>query len=129
MIVGNEVVIGNSTEVKNSILFNRVQIPHYNYVGDSILGYKAHLGAGAILSNVKSNGETVKVRVGADIIDTGLKKFGALLGDYAEIGSNSVINPGSIIGRESIVYPLTSVRGWIPEKQILKNTGEVIARR
>lgn len=129
VIVGNEVVIGNSTEIKNSILFNRVQVPHFNYMGDSILGYKAHLGAGAILSNVKSSGETVRVKVGADSIDTGLRKFGALIGDEVEIGCNSVLYPGTIIGRESTVYPLTSVRGYLPEKQILKNIGEAVPRR
>lgn len=129
VIIGNDVIIGNSSEVKNSILFNKVQVPHYNYVGDSILGYKAHLGAGAITSNLKSDGSLVKVKYGSEIVETGLRKFGAILGDSAEVGCNSVLNPGTIIGRDSIVYPLSSVRGFIPEKCILKNNGEVVERK
>lgn len=128
VIIGNEAVIGNSTELKNSLLFNKAQVPHFNYVGDSILGYKAHLGAGVICSNLKSNGDKVKVRMGADSIETGLRKFGAIVGDHAEVGCNSVLNPGTVIGRSSIVYPLTSVRGFIPERHILKNSGELVAR-
>jgi UDP-N-acetylglucosamine diphosphorylase / glucose-1-phosphate thymidylyltransferase / UDP-N-acetylgalactosamine diphosphorylase / glucosamine-1-phosphate N-acetyltransferase / galactosamine-1-phosphate N-acetyltransferase len=129
VIIGNDVVVGNSTEIKNSILFNKAQVPHYNYVGDSILGYKAHLGAGAITSNLKSDGTLVKVKYGTDIIETGLRKFGAIVGDLSEVGCNSVLNPGTIIGKDSIVYPLSSVRGYIPEKSILKNNGEIVDRK
>jgi len=129
VIIGNDVVVGNSTEIKNSILFNKVQVPHYNYVGDSILGYKSHLGAGVITSNLKSDGTLVKVKYGTDNIETGLRKFGAIVGDLSEVGSNSVLNPGTIIGKNSIVYPLSSVRGYIPEKSILKNTGEIVDRK
>ena len=126
VIIGNDVVVGNSTEVKNSILFNKVQVPHFNYVSDSILGYKAHLGAGVITSNLKSNGTLVKVKYGTDIIETGLRKFGAILGDSAEVGCNTVLNPGTILGKGSIVYPLCSVRGYVPENSILKNSGEIV---
>lgn len=129
VIIGNNVVVGNSTEIKNSILFNKAQVPHYNYVGDSILGYKAHLGAGAITSNLKSDGTLVKVKYGTDIIETGLRKFGAIVGDLSEVGCNSVLNPGTIIGKNSMVYPLSSVRGYIPEKSILKNNGEIVERK
>jgi len=129
VIIGNDVVIGNSTEIKNSILFNKAQVPHYNYVGDSILGYKAHLGAGVIISNLKSNGTFVKVKHNTDIIETGLRKFGAILGDSSEIGCNSVLNPGTILGKDSIIYPLSSVRGYIPEKSILKNNGEIVEKK
>jgi UDP-N-acetylglucosamine diphosphorylase / glucose-1-phosphate thymidylyltransferase / UDP-N-acetylgalactosamine diphosphorylase / glucosamine-1-phosphate N-acetyltransferase / galactosamine-1-phosphate N-acetyltransferase len=129
VIIGNDVVVGNSTEIKNSILFNKVQVPHYNYVGDSILGYKAHLGAGVIISNLKSNGTLVKVKYGTDNIETGLRKFGAIVGDLSEVGCNSVLNPGTIIGKDSIVYPLSYVRGYIPEKSILKNNGEIVERK
>lgn len=129
VIIGNDVVVGNSTEVKNSILFNKVQVPHFNYVSDSILGYKAHLGAGVITSNLKSNGTLVKVRYGTDIIETGLRKFGAILGDSAEVGCNTVLNPGTILGKGSIVYPLCSVRGYVPENSILKNSGEIVERK
>ena len=129
VIIGNDVVVGNSTEIKNSILFNKAQVPHYNYVGDSILGYKAHLGAGAITSNLKSDGTLVKVKHGTDIIETGLRKFGAIVSDFSEVGCNSVLNPGTIIGKDSIVYPLSSVRGYIPEKSILKNNGEIVERK
>lgn len=126
VIIGNDVVVGNSTEIKNSILFNKVQVPHFNYVSDSILGYKAHLGAGAITSNLKSNGTLVKVKYGTDTIETGLRKFGAILGDSSEVGCNTVLNPGTIIGKHSIIYPLSSVRGYIPEKSIMKNNGELV---
>lgn len=129
VIIGNNVVIGNSSEIKNSILFNKVQVPHYNYVGDSILGYKAHLGAGTITSNLKSDGTLVKVKYGTDIVETGLRKFGAIVGDSAEVGCNSVLNPGTIIGKDSIVYPLSSVRGYIPEKSILKSNGEIVEKK
>jgi NDP-sugar pyrophosphorylase family protein len=129
VIIGNDVIVGNSTEIKNSILFNKAQVPHYNYVGDSILGYKSHLGAGVITSNLKSDGTLVKVKYGTDYIETGLRKFGAIVGDLSEVGCNSVLNPGTIIGKDSIVYPLSSVRGYIPEKSILKNNGEIVERK
>lgn len=124
VIIGNNVTVGNSTEVKNAILFDEVEVPHFNYVGDSILGYKAHLGAGAILSNFKSTKDEINVVTTAgEKIKTGLTKFGAIVGDYAEIGCNSVLNPGTIIGRGCIIYPLNSVRGTIPENHILKKDG------
>lgn len=129
VIIGNDVVVGNSSEVKNSILFNKVQVPHYNYVGDSILGYKSHLGAGAITSNLKSNGTLVTVKYGIEKIETGLRKFGAILGDLAEVGCNSVLNPGTLIGKDSIVYPLSSVRGYVPNNSILKNNGEIVQKK
>ncbi|NLV36897.1 MAG: UDP-N-acetylglucosamine pyrophosphorylase [Clostridiaceae bacterium] len=129
VIIGNECVIGNSTELKNSLLFNKVQVPHFNYIGDSILGYKAHTGAGVICSNLKSTGGTVKIKAADTYIETGLRKFGAMIGDNAEIGCNSVLNPGAVIGRNSIVYPLTSVKGYVPGNHILKNAGELVIRR
>lgn len=128
VIIGNNVIVGNSTEVKNAILFNKVQVPHFNYVSDSVLGYKAHLGAGVITSNLKSDGTFVKVKYESNIIETGLRKFGAILGDFAEVGCNTVLNPGTILGKNSIVYPLCSVRGVIPENSILKNSGEIVER-
>lgn len=124
-IVGEGAVVGNSTELKNVILFNKVQVPHYNYVGDSILGYKSHMGAGSITSNVKSDKTLVKVKAEGEVIETGLKKFGAILGDHVEVGCNSVLNPGTIIGRNSNVYPLSMVRGYIPEGSIYKKAGEI----
>ncbi|NMA25188.1 MAG: UDP-N-acetylglucosamine pyrophosphorylase [Clostridiales bacterium] len=127
-IVGARAVVGNSTELKNVILFNDVQVPHYNYVGDSVLGYKAHMGAGSITSNVKSDRSLVTVRFNGEKLETGLKKFGAMLGDYVEIGCNSVLNPGTIIGRNSTIYPLSPVRGYIPPDSILKD-GNVIVRK
>lgn len=127
-IVGKGVVVGNSTELKNVILFNKVQVPHYNYVGDSILGYKAHMGAGSITSNVKSDKTLVVIKNGDEKIETGLKKVGAMLGDNVEVGCNSVLNPGTVIGRNSNVYPTSCVRGVIPESHIFKNSGEVIAK-
>ena len=126
-LVGKGAVVGNSTELKNVILFDGVQVPHYNYVGDSILGYKAHMGAGAITSNVKADHSLVAVR-GAETISTNLKKFGAILGDFAEIGCNAVLNPGTVIGRNSNVYPLSMVRGVIPPKSIYKNKNEIIKK-
>ncbi len=129
VLVGDGVVIGNSTEIKNSIIFNKAQIPHFNYVGDSVLGYGAHLGAGVIISNLKSTKEQVKVRDGDTCIETGLRKFGAIVGDNAEVGCNSVLFPGTIIGRNSIVYPLTPARGVIPENHILKNSGEIVPKK
>ena len=128
-IVGEGAVVGNSTELKNVILFNKVQVPHYNYVGDSILGYKAHMGAGSITSNVKSDKKLVVVKNGNEQIETGLKKFGAMLGDEVEVGCGSILNPGSVIGRNTNIYPLSSVRGVVPEKSIYKNQNEIIDKR
>jgi glucose-1-phosphate thymidylyltransferase len=128
-IVGKGAVVGNSTELKNVILFNKVQVPHYNYVGDSILGFKAHMGAGSITSNVKSDKTLVVVKNQEERVETGLKKFGAMLGDHVEVGCNSVLNPGTVIGRESSVYPTSMVRGCVPAHSIFKKTGEIVARR
>lgn len=128
VIIGNNVVVGNSTEVKNAILFNRVQIPHFNYVSDSVLGYKAHLGAGVITSNLKSDGTLVKVKFGSSTMETGLRKFGAIIGDFAEVGCNAVLNPGTILGKNSIVYPLCSVRGVIPENSIMKSASDIVLK-
>jgi len=125
-LVGNDCVVGNSTELKNVILFNHVQVPHYNYVGDSILGAYAHMGAGSITSNVKSDKTLVVIKDGSERIETGIKKVGAFLGDHVEIGCGSVLNPGSVIGRGSGVYPLSSVRGVVPENSIYKDRGEII---
>ena len=119
-LVGKGCVVGNSVELKNVILFDSVQVPHYNYVGDSILGYKSHMGAGSITSNVKSDKTLVTVRAGEEKIETGLKKFGAILGDYVEVGCNSVLNPGTVLGRRVSVYPLSSVRGAVEEDHIVK---------
>ncbi len=127
-LVGANCVVGNSVELKNVILFDHVQTPHYNYVGDSILGYYSHMGAGSITSNVKSDKKLVVVHNGTEQIATGLKKFGAMVGDYVEIGCNSVLNPGTVIGRHSNVYPTSCVRGVIPEKSIHKNDGTVIGK-
>lgn len=127
-IVGKGAVVGNSTELKNVILFNKVQVPHYNYVGDSILGFKAHMGAGSITSNVKSDKTLVVVKSDTEQIETGLKKFGAMLGDCVEVGCNSVLNPGTVVGRNSNIYPTSSVRGMIPENSIYKDKGEVVIR-
>lgn len=127
-LVGDNCVVGNSTELKNVILFDNVQVPHYNYVGDSILGYRSHMGAGSITSNVKSDKQLVSVKCGEEKIETGMKKIGAMLGDRVEVGCNSVLNPGTVIGRDSNVYPTSCVRGTIPEKCIWKNDG-TIARK
>ncbi len=127
-IVGNHCVVGNSTELKNVILFNNVQVPHYNYVGDSILGYRSHMGAGSITSNVKSDKKLVIVKSGAECMETGLKKFGAMIGDNVEVGCNSVLNPGTVIGKNSNIYPLSCVRGIVPENSIYKNQNEVVAK-
>ncbi len=127
-IVGEGAVVGNSTELKNVILFNKVQVPHYNYVGDSILGYKSHMGAGSITSNVKSDKKLVVVKNGKEQIETGLKKFGAMIGDEVEVGCGSILNPGSVIGKNSNIYPLSSVRGVIPEKSIYKNKNEIVEK-
>lgn len=127
-IVGEGAVVGNSTELKNVILFNKVQVPHYNYVGDSILGYKAHMGAGSITSNVKSDKKLVVIHGEDYQIETGLKKFGAMLGDCVEVGCNSVLNPGTVVGRETNIYPLSSVRGVVPENSIFKNRQEIVKK-
>lgn len=127
-IVGKGAVVGNSTELKNVILFDNVQVPHYNYVGDSILGYRSHMGAGSITSNVKSDKTLVCVKDGNEVIETGLKKFGAILGDFVEVGCGSVLNPGTVIGKNSNIYPLSSVRGVVKENSIYKNRGEVVEK-
>ena len=125
-IVGNNAVVGNSTELKNVILFNNVQVPHYNYVGDSILGYKSHMGAGSITSNVKSDKKLVIVKNGDETMETGLKKFGAMIGDNVEVGCGSVLNPGSVVGKNTNIYPLSSVRGVVPTNSIYKNQNEIV---
>lgn len=124
-IVGRGAVVGNSTELKNSILFDCVQTPHYNYIGDSILGYKSHTGAGVITSNLKSDKSLVTVLCDGQKVETGVKKFGAMLGDNVEVGCNSVLNPGSVVGRNTNIYPLSFVRGYVPENSIYKRLGEV----
>lgn len=128
-IVGEGAVVGNSTELKNVILFNKVQVPHYNYVGDSILGYKAHMGAGSITSNVKSDKKLVVVKTAEGNLETGLKKFGAMLGDEVEVGCGTVLNPGSVVGRRTNIYPLSSVRGFVPQESIYKRQGEVVEKQ
>lgn len=125
---GKNVVVGNSTELKNVIIFNNAQVPHYNYVGDSILGYKSHLGAGSIISNLKSDKSLVYVKRDGEKIETKLKKFGAILGDNVEIGCGSVLNPGTIIGRKTNIYPLSSVRGYIGSNKIYKNQNEIVEK-
>lgn len=127
-IVGEGAVVGNSTELKNVILFNKVQVPHYNYVGDSILGYKAHMGAGSITSNVKSDKKLVVVKTDKEKIETGLKKFGAMLGDEVEVGCGSILNPGTVIGKHTNIYPLSSVRKVVPENSIYKNQNEIVEK-
>ena len=127
-LVGNGCVVGNSVELKNVIIFDDVQVPHYNYVGDSILGYHSHMGAGSITSNVKADKTNVVIKSETDSIATGLKKVGAFLGDYAEIGCNSVLNPGTVIGRHSNVYPLSMVRGVVQANSIYKKKGEIVAK-
>ncbi len=128
-IVGEGAVVGNSTELKNCVLFNKVQVPHYNYVGDSVLGYKAHMGAGSICSNVKSDKKLVVVKDGKDAVETGLKKFGAMLGDHVEVGCGSVLNPGTVIGRNSNIYPLSPVRGCVSADSIYKNKEEIVIKQ
>ena len=127
-LVGNNCVVGNSVELKNVIIFDNVQVPHFNYVGDSILGYRSHMGAGSVTSNVKSDKTLVVVKNGGESIETGLKKFGAMLGDGVEVGCNSVLNPGTIIGKNSNIYPTSCVRGVVPERSIWK-TGGIIVRK
>ena len=126
-LVGDGCVVGNSVELKNVILFDKVQVPHYNYVGDSILGYKAHMGAGSITSNVKSDGSLVVIHSEAEI-ETGIKKVGAMLGDFVEVGCNSVLNPGTVVGRNSSIYPLSCVRGIVPENSIYKTGGVIVSK-
>ncbi len=128
-LIGENCVVGNSTELKNVILFDNVQVPHYNYVGDSILGYKSHMGAGSITSNVKSDKTPVAVKNGSEITETGLKKFGAMLGDFVETGCGTVLNPGSVIGRNTNIYPLSSVRGFVPENSIYKSGGIIVNKQ
>ena len=128
-IVGENAVVGNSTELKNVILFSNVQVPHYNYVGDSILGYKSHMGAGSITSNVKSDKKLVVVKNGDKKIETGLKKFGAMIGDNVEVGCGSILNPGSVIGKNSNIYPLSSVRGFVKANSIYKKQGEIVDKK
>ena len=127
-LVGDGCVIGNSTELKNCIISDGCQVPHFNYVGDSILGYKSHMGAGSVTSNVKSDKTLVSIRVGDEKIETGLKKFGAMLGDFVEVGCNSVLNPGTVIGPHSNVYPLSSVRGAVPANSIFKAAGNIVKK-
>ncbi len=129
VIIGEDCVVGNSTELKNSLLFNRVQVPHYNYVGDSILGYKSHFGAGVITSNIKSDRTPVVIRFNAAKVDTGLIKVGALIGDNVEVGCNTVLNPGTIVGRSTNIYPLSMVRGYVPANSIYKKKGEVVFKK
>lgn len=128
-LVGENCVVGNSVELKNVILFDNVQVPHYNYVGDSILGYKSHMGAGSLTSNVKSDKTLVVVKNGEEQIPTGLKKFGAMLGDFVEVGCNSVLNPGTVIGRHTNIYPTSCVRGMVPANSIWKTGGVVVAKK
>ena len=127
-IVGEDCVVGNSTELKNVVLFNCVQVPHYNYVGEAVLGYKSHMGAGSICSNVKSDKQLVVVKDGEEKIETGLKKFGAMLGDHVEVGCGSVLNPGTVIGRNSNIYPLSPVRGCVPADSIYKSRTEIVSK-
>lgn len=127
-IVGKNAVVGNSTELKNVILFNNVQVPHYNYVGDSILGYKAHMGAGSITSNVKSDKQLVIVHAQSAEIESNLKKFGAMLGDHVEVGCNTVLNPGTIVGKNSNIYPVSIVRGVVPANSIFKNKNNIVTK-
>lgn len=128
VIVGEGAVVGNSTELKNAVLFNRVQVPHYNYVGDSVLGFKSHMGAGSICSNVRSDKKLVTVRNGEESLETGFKKFGAMLGDGVEVGCGSVLNPGTVVGRNASIYPLSSVRGCVAENSIYKKRGDIVPR-
>ncbi len=128
-VIGENAVVGNSTEVKNSILFNKVQTPHYNYIGDSVLGYMSHTGAGTITSNLKSDKSLVTVNYKGKKVKTGVKKFGAMIGDCVEVGCNSVLNPGTVVGRGTSIYPLSMVRGYVPENSIYKKQGELAEKR
>lgn len=127
-LIGENAVVGNSTEVKNSIIFDNVQVPHFNYVGDSILGYKSHMGAGSVTSNVKSDKTNIALRIDGEKVETGLRKFGAILGDFVEVGCNSTLNPGTIIGRNTNVYPNSCVRGIIPAQHIYKNKENIVMK-
>ncbi len=127
-LIGAEATVGNSTEIKNAILFDGVQVPHYNYVGDSILGHRAHLGGGALLSNFRSDSGNITVRTAHKAFPTGMRKVGAFIGDFGEIGAGAVLNPGTVIGRRAIVYPLVAVRGCVPEQHIYKERGSVVPR-
>ncbi len=127
-LIGENCVIGNSTELKNVIVFDNAQLPHYNYVGDSVIGYRSHMGAGSITSNLKSDKTLVTIKAGDEKIETGLKKFGAILGDNVEVGCGSVLNPGTIIGQNSNIYPLSMVRGYVPENSIYKNRREIVTK-
>ena len=127
-LVGEKCVVGNSVELKNVIIFDRVEVPHFNYAGDSILGYKSHLGAGSVTSNIKSDRTNVVMKDGDERIETGMRKIGAMLGDFAEVGCNSVLNPGTVVGRRSNIYPLSCVRGTVPADSILKTGGEIVAK-
>ncbi len=128
-IIGKNAVVGNSTELKNTILFNNSQVPHYNYIGDSILGYKTHMGAGSIISNLKSDKTLITIKNGKEKIETGIRKIGAMLGDNVEVGCGSVLNPGTIIGKNTNIYPLSSVRGVIPKNSIYKNKNEIVNKK
>ena len=127
-LIGDNCVVGNSVELKNVILFDNVQVPHFNYVGDSILGYKAHMGAGSITSNIKSDKTLVVVRNSEEELETGLKKFGAILGDYVEVGCNSVLNPGTVVGKNTNIYPLSRVRGQVPNNSIYKDSDNIVEK-
>ena len=127
-IVGKGATVGNSTELKNVVLFNKVEVPHYNYVGDSVLGFHAHMGAGSITSNIKADRKNIVIHCGSENLETGLRKIGAMLGDWADIGCNSVLNPGSVIGRHTNVYPLSMVRGCVPSRHIYKDKDHVIEK-
>lgn len=128
VLIGDGVVIGNSSEVKNAIIFDKGQVPHFNYVGDSVLGYKAHIGAGVKLSNLKSDKSLVKIIIEGETIETGIKKFGAIIGDRVEVGCNAVLNPGTVLGNDANVYPLTFVRGYVPANHILKQNGDIVKK-
>ncbi|MBR1691422.1 MAG: UDP-N-acetylglucosamine pyrophosphorylase [Lachnospiraceae bacterium] len=128
VIVGKKTTVGNSTELKNVILFDQVEVPHYNYVGDSVLGFKAHMGAGAITSNVKNDKTNVVVKAGQEQFETGLRKFGAILGDWVQVGCNCVLNPGSVIGAQTNIYPLNSVRGYVPANSIYKEKDSIVPK-
>lgn len=128
-LVGNDCVIGNSAELKNVIIFNNCEVPHYNYVGDSVLGFHAHMGAGSITSNIKADRQNIKIRCSDKIIETGRRKIGAMLGDYAEIGCNAVLNPGTIVGKNTNIFPTACVRGVVPSGCIMRNTGELVEKK
>lgn len=128
VIIGSNCTVGNSCEIKNSILFNNCQVPHFNYVGDSILGFKAHLGAGVVISNLKADQSNVKIKNNNKCLETKLKKFGALVGDFSEVGCNSVLNPGTVLGQNVTIYPVNSIRGYVPESHIYKNCQEIVPK-